>query len=102
MEDPGALLYVYRRLYHYLGELTPAPKFLKRKGQSNLEAYLEYERDNLLLLNVYMNDLRYMGGRALTPVGIAVIVARPRLVNPSCFVMPLAGSTHSAWSRGGS
>lgn len=41
-----------------MGELSLNPKFVKRKGQSNAEAFFEYEKDNVALLHVYLNDLR--------------------------------------------
>lgn len=60
--DPAPLLYAYQRLYYYLGELSPTPKFLKRKGQSDAEAYAEYEGASLDLFEVHLNDLRFHPG----------------------------------------
>jgi hypothetical protein len=57
-EDPGALVFVYRRLYFYLGELSLPPKFLKKKGQTESEAFVDYEADNLWLMDVHLTDLR--------------------------------------------
>jgi hypothetical protein len=53
------LLYVYQRLYAYVGELSPVPKFSKRKGQSDSEAFMEYETANLDLLQMHLLDLRF-------------------------------------------
>jgi len=55
----AGLLYVYPRLYAYVGELSPVPKFSKRKGQSESEAFMEYEAANLDLLQMYLLDLRF-------------------------------------------
>jgi len=55
----AGLLYVYPRLYAYVGELSPVPKFSKRKGQSESEAFMEYEAANLDLLQMHFLDLRF-------------------------------------------
>ena len=59
VKDPALLVYAYQRLYAYLGELSPAPKFLKRKNQSDAEAYKEYEVANVDVLRVHLLDLRF-------------------------------------------
>jgi hypothetical protein len=57
VEDPSALLHVYRRFYHYLGELMPAPK--KKKGGQDTESFHAFEEDCRTNMKIHLSDLRY-------------------------------------------
>jgi len=64
------LLYVYTHLYAYVGELSPVPKFAKRKGQSDSDAFMEYEAANLDLLQIHFLDLRFNPHRLEAWLGV--------------------------------
>lgn len=52
------LLFVYRRLYYYIGQFSTHPKLLGKKGQREWELFLEYEKENLRLAHIHLNDLK--------------------------------------------
>lgn len=52
------LLFVYHRLYCYIGQFSTHPKLLGKKGQREWELYLEYEKENLKLARIHLNDLK--------------------------------------------
>lgn len=68
--DSDALIYVYSHFYTYLTELSNTPRFLKRKGQSEAEAYAEYEAANLDLLQMHFLDLRFNPNRLEAWLGL--------------------------------